>query len=513
MDSASVVLICARNTIELVAAFLGVQHAGFVPALVAPKGNAWATFEERVTKFLMASQATTVLLDASHTVEDVLRLQSALRAARPTVSVRHIAEVSAQGAAMSTLAHTAGSELAFIQFTSGSVLEPRGVAIKHSNVEANCLGMAKVHGWSREDVCLTWLPLYHDMGLVGHFASALIVGSSLVLSDPATFRKRPVSWLKNITAYRATISAAPHFAYALCAIQIADHHLTGIDLSSWKHAYNGGEPIRRNDLQRFIARFQPYGFNPSAIHPVYGLAETTLAATFPPLREFVSLNADPDALAAMRYRPARDPERTVPVLSVGAPLPGHEIRIESVDCPGQVLAEHEVGHIQIRGPSVAAGYVPADGESTLSFEGWLNTGDLGFVADGELYICGRLKDTIKKSGRNIFASDVEALALQSGIVAAAVAFEFTHGTEPALGLAAEIHRDSSPEAIASINRRIVDVLGVAVDAIWIISRHDIPKTTSGKPQRRKARMLAESGAWGLALGQVDIPASIKLRVS
>jgi len=290
--------------------------------------------------------------------------------------------------------------------------------------------------------------------------------------------------------------------------------LTGIDLSSWKHAYNGGEPIRRDDMQRFIARFQPYGFNPSAMHPVYGLAETTLAATFPPLRDFVSLNADPDALAAMRYRPACDLERTVALLSVGAPLPGHEIRIESVDSPGQVLAEHDVGHIQIRGPSVAAGYVPAGGESTLSLGGWLNTGDLGFVADGELYICGRLKDMIKKSGRNIFASDVEALALQSGIVAAAVAFEFTQGTEPALGLAAEILRDSSPEAIASINRRILDVLGVAVDAIWIISRHDIPITTSGKPQRRKARMLAESGAWGLALEQVDIPAaSIKLRAS
>src|SRR5262249_36238768 len=200
--------------------------------------------------------AATVLLAPTPAPEALPRLQSALRAARPTVSVRHIAEVSAQGAAMSTPVHTARSELAFIQFTSGSVLEPRGVAIKHSNVEANCLGMAQVHGWSREDVGLCWLPMYHDMGLVGHFASALIVGwASLVSSYSAPFRRRRVSWLKNITAYRATISAAPHFAYALCATRISDHHLTGIDLSSWKHAYNGGEPIHRDDMQRFIARF------------------------------------------------------------------------------------------------------------------------------------------------------------------------------------------------------------------------------------------------------------------
>src|SRR5262249_21057841 len=197
--------------------------------------------------------AATVLLAPTPAPEALPRLQSALRHARPAVSVRHIAEVSAQGAAMSTPIHTARSELAFIQFTSGSVLEPRGVAIRHSNVEANCLGMAKLHAWSREDVCVCWLPLYHDLGLVGHFASAVIVGWPLVLSDPATFIRRPVSWLRNITAYRATASGAPHFAYALCATRIADHNLTGIDLSSWKHAYNGGEPIRRDDMQRFIA--------------------------------------------------------------------------------------------------------------------------------------------------------------------------------------------------------------------------------------------------------------------
>jgi acyl-CoA synthetase (AMP-forming)/AMP-acid ligase II len=491
----SVVILCGHNSSRLVTLFLSCQAAGLIPCIFGPSVGPWGAFKERLLHAIQITTPSGAFFEDTVPANELEEVRSTLSRSSSTrlPIISTFDSIPAQCPFQAVLP----APLSFIQFTSGSVLSPRAVMVSHSNLSSNCAGMASVHGWNSQDVCVSWLPLYHDMGLVGHLAPSFLTGWSIIVIDPSSFARHPARWLRLITEYRGTASGAPNFAYALCT-KLPATSLDGIDLSSWKHAYNGSEPIRNADIESFVSRFRTYGFHAEALNPVYGLAESTLAVTFPKLGKKVqSLSADADELSIRgKYIPATGNGKSLDVVSVGHPLPGHDIKI--VD-PEKCVEMEEgcVGEILASGPSVVSGYL---GAPLATAEGWLKTGDLGFRWKDELYITGRIKDVIKKSGRNIFAADVEAICLKAGETAfrKAVAFEYVSGDIRRFGIAVEVApkvHDPGP-ALFRMCRLIQDYLKVSVDAIWLAPRKAIPTTTSGKTQRSRAAQIAVSGKWG-----------------
>lgn len=505
LPESSIVLLCSHNSSTLVATFLATQKAGLVPCIIAPKEHDDSAFKSRLLQCFIKASPSAVFLDDAHgpaELEEVRKEMAATGAPQP-VCIENFAWIPLD--CPSRVSREA--PLSFVQFTSGSVLNPRGVMISHTNVEANCNGMAKTHGWSSSDVCVCWLPLYHDMGLVGHLAPSCLVGWSIVLIDPMRFVRNPSRWLRLISEYGGTASGAPNFAYALCANRIPDSHLEGIDLTSWRHAYNGSEPIRRKDVEAFVERYSPYGFSSRTIKNVYGLAETTLAATFPSDESnFSYLTADPDHLASNKcFRPATPNDGGLDIVSVGRPLPGHELRIIDQES-GAECSDGQIGEIQLRGPSIMVDYVGGDAPIC---DGWLRSGDMGFCWKGDLYVTGRIKDIIKKGGKNIFAPDVEALCIRIRGIRFAAAFEFCASSRTQLGIALEV--DSRGEAatdqiIHEIRKNVLNTLRVSIDSIWMVPRHSIPRTTSGKIQRPRTAQIALSGVWGAPHNQAHTEA-------
>jgi acyl-CoA synthetase (AMP-forming)/AMP-acid ligase II len=327
-------------------------------------------------------------------------------------------------------------DLAFLQYTSGSTGEPKGVMLTHANLLANIHAMIRGCPVTPADTVVSWLPLYHDMGLIGAWLAVLCAGARLVLMLPATFIARPARWLRAISAWKGTLSAAPNFAYDLCATKLDDVDLEGLDLSSWRVAFNGAEPVHLETLERFAARLAPYGFRREALAPVYGLAENCLGVTFPPpgrgpqadrvkRREFLEKGMAEPAGADEAY--------ALTFVGCGRPLTTVELRI--VDEAGREAPEREQGRVEFRGPSATAGYYrnPAATRRVLD-RGWVDSGDLGYIAEGELYVTGRAKDLIIRAGRNIHPQELEeAVGMVPGIRLGFVAVFGTHsarsGTE------------------------------------------------------------------------------------
>ncbi|HMJ10081.1 MAG TPA: AMP-binding protein, partial [Polyangiaceae bacterium] len=295
-------------------------------------------------------------------------------------------------------------ETAFIQYTSGSTGEPKGVVVSHANLVANLRASAEAAGFGPNDVSFSWLPMYHDMGLIGGLLQGTYVGIPTFVMLPRHFVRRPESWLRAITRYRVTYTVAPNFAYSLAARRLPDSALRGLDLSCLRLAFNGAEPIDHETVAAFLERFEPYGFRPESFFPVYGLAESTLAAAFPePGRAPVYDHVQRAALAeAQRALPASSSDPgTLTFVSCGRALPDHEIRILAAE-RDEVLPERSVGEIVLSGPSVSLGYY---GKAFFESPD-LRTGDLGYLAEGRLYVVDRLKDLIIVGGRNIIPSDV-----------------------------------------------------------------------------------------------------------
>jgi acyl-CoA synthetase (AMP-forming)/AMP-acid ligase II/alkylation response protein AidB-like acyl-CoA dehydrogenase/acyl carrier protein len=495
----SIVLLCGPNSRELVINFLAVQRIGAIPSIIAPNWQAIEPFVDSVSRKANICQPSAVLLDTSFPTEHLVNLRTALDSAGlRAVRVDRLATGQPIGGGS---AERAPASLAFLQFTSGSVLEPRAVQITHENLFANLQAMASNDRWTSEDIIVCWLPLFHDMGLVGHLAGAVSRGCKLVLTDPTAFLRRPSIWLRLITQHRATLSTAPNSAYALCAHKLPESHLEGLDLSSWLWAYNGSEPIDNDAVQAFVRRFQPYGFRPSAIRNVYGMAETVLATTFPPMREEVrSVLVDSERLSQDSiFVPAQNGASAREIVSVGCAFPEHAVEIRDTD--RQPVAAGTVGEVWVKGPSVMRGYL---GEASPIQDGWLPTGDLGFLHEEELYVCGRKKELIIKAGRNIYPADVEAFVGKVDGVRfnASVAFEFEKDGRAFFGLAVEsrVPEAEHPRIEQAIRKVIIQSLAVAPDCIWILKPHSIPRTTSGKLRRRESARLAASGKWGLGMG-------------
>lgn len=396
-------------------------------------------------------------------------------------------------------------DVAFLQYTSGSTGAPKGVVLTHANLLANIRAMGEAVQADSSDVFVSWLPLYHDMGLIGAWLGSLYYGMPLVLMSPLAFLTRPSRWLWVIHKHRGTLTAAPNFAYELCLRKVDERDLEGLDLSTLRLAFNGAEPVSPNTVRHFTARFAPYGFRPQAMAPVYGLAEAAVGLAFPPLgrgANIDSIQREPFASLGNALPAKTSTPHTLEFVACGQPLPGYQIRI--VDAAGHELPERQEGRLEFMGPSTTSGYFRNAEASRQLFDGaWLDSGDLAYVAEGDIYLTSRVKDVIIRAGRNIYPYEVEEAVgdipgIRKGCVAVFGSPEPESGTERVIVVAETRETQATIlEALqAQVQRVATDLLGMPPDVAVLAPPHTVLKTSSGKIRRAAVRELYEEGRIG-----------------
>jgi fatty-acyl-CoA synthase len=510
------------NGDEFVLSFLGALFAGVVPVPIYPQLSFKnvAAYHETVAHISRASGASVLLsTDAAKPfVEPVASMVPGLRA------VVGVGDLS--GGAGSVDVSVSPDDLAFLQFTSGSTSRPKGVMVTHRNLAANAEAFM-IHGLERDsrvDKGVSWLPLFHDMGLIGFVVGPLFTDIPCVFLPTASFVRAPRLWLEKIHQHRGTITYAPNFAYALVAKRMKDRDVEGLDLSCLRIAGCGAEPIQARALEEFAARLAPAGLDPRALLPSYGMAEATLAVTFVPLGAGVRTDeVDARQLAqghATTPTDAATPRRSV--VDCGRPFPDHEVAI--LDDAGRVLGDRRVGQIVVCGPSVAAGYFEQPELTRETFKPvagrgdalWLHTGDLGYVADGRLFVCGRVKDVIIVRGRNYYPSDIEWAVgevphvRRGNVVAFGVDVDVEGrlredgGAEEQLVVCCEGARGDAPTIRDAASARIAEQFGLTVREVVVVPLASLPRTSSGKPQRRATRRLYLDGGLRGPSGSQDL---------
>jgi fatty-acyl-CoA synthase len=378
--------------------------------------------------------------------------------------------------------------LAILQFTSGSTADPKGVALPHRAVGANLDAIAHAATLDPDDdVLVSWLPLYHDMGLVGLLSLSMTTGTDLVLGAPQDFMAAPLRWMEWLSEYGGTATAGPNFSYVLAARAL--RRAEDLDLSRLRIALNGAEPVDPDTVEAFVEAAAVHGMRPGAVFPAFGMAEVAIAGTFPePLTGLRTDTVDLKVLEAERYAAPTEPDapHARRLARLGRPVQGLEIRV--VDpATGDLLADREAGELEIRGTSVCNGYY-GDEEATADLfrEGWLRTGDLAYLLEGELVMCGRIKDVIIVGGRNVFPEDIErAVSTVEGVRPGnVIAFgvEGLHGKE-AIIVVAETKLDDVSEMHHVINERVREAVGTPAKDIVLVPAGSLPKTSSGKLQR------------------------------
>ena len=398
----------------------------------------------------------------------------------------------------------AADDMALLQYTSGSTGTPKGVMITHGNMMHNCALITYGFEPDRNTGAMSWLPTFHDMGLVGGVLEPVFYGCHMVLMSPMAFLQKPVRWLRAITRYGINVSGGPNFSYDLCTQRISEEACQGLDLSSWNVAFNGAEPVRAETLQRFTEKFAPYGFRAHTHYPCYGMAETTLIVTGHQKSErpFVC-SVDANALEQHRVAPATDDsEKVRQLVSSGRELPGMQVVIVDPQT-GRPLPDRHVGEIWVTGPSVAQGYWNNVEQTLQKFEqridgsddgSYLRTGDLGFQSHGQLFVTGRSKDVIIIRGRNLYPQDIE---LTIGGCHPAVngdscaAFSVEQDSREHLVVVQEIerqHRNADlNEVIAAIRQATLEEHDISPHQVLLLRSGKLPKTSSGKIQRALCR--------------------------
>lgn len=387
--------------------------------------------------------------------------------------------------------------LAVLQFTSGSTSDPKGVMLPHRTVLANLDGAISAAAITGDDVAVSWLPLYHDMGLIGLFTLPMVAGIDLVLASPQDFMASPARWVQWISEFHGTATAGPNFSYALAARAL--RRASNLDLSSWRLALNGAEPVNPATVRDFLAAGAPFGLPETSAFPAFGMAELAIAGTFPAPNSGMRVDpVDTRVLESDRYaRPVADEnaEGARGFAFLGKPIPGLEIRIADTET-GSAMRDREVGELEIRGTSVTPGYYKRPEDTAATFRGeWFRTGDLGYTVDGELVLCGRIKDVIIVGGRNVFPEDVErAVERVDGVRPGnVIAFSITtdRGKER-LVVVAETKADDHATMRADVSKRVQESVGLPTDDVVLVLPGSLPKTSSGKLQRSLCRTRYES---------------------
>jgi fatty-acyl-CoA synthase len=491
------VALIAPESGDFVRSFFGIMAAGLVPVPLVPPAQAAdvQTFARQSRHLLAASRASAVV-----TSPDVASLLD-VPDQDPATRLLTIEELRG-GPALDEPVPVTRDATALLQFTSGSTAAPKGVVLSHASVHANVAAILGPSGLdaSATDVSVSWLPLYHDMGLIGMLISSIYAPADIVVLSPVLFLKRPTAWLEAISMHRGTVSFAPTFAYDVCVRRVKPSQVDGLDLSSWRVAGCGAEPVRARTLRAFADRFQGAGFRASSFMPSYGLAEHSLAVALSHnglrsdvvdgnrlVRESRAVPVGDDASAAAS---------AVELVGCGRPFPGHEVRV--VDDEERDLPERHVGRILARGPSVMNGYFEDPvGTAEVLRDGWLHTGDLGYLADGELYVCGRTRDLIIRHGRKYHPPDLEsAITDVQGVRPSGVVVFGINRVEEADEVVAVLEGRASlasHEFADRVRRRVRETAGLELDRVIVTPLGTIPRTTSGKVRRAETRARFEAG--------------------
>jgi 1-acyl-sn-glycerol-3-phosphate acyltransferase len=481
--------------------FFAVLRAGGIPVPIYPPGRPSQIEEHLRRHAAIANNCRAALMVTVDEAKPFARLmQSLVDTMRAVVTPEDLARDAAAFAAP----RIAASDIAFLQYTSGSTGSPKGVVLTHCNLLANIRAMGQTFRATPTDVFVSWLPLYHDMGLIGAWFGTLYHAIPLVIMSPLAFLARPQRWLKAIHRFRGTMSAAPNFAYELCARRVEDKDIRGLDLSSWRIAVNGAEPVSPDTLERFCARFAPYGFKRTTMLPAYGLAECSVGLTFTPTEEgpiVESIARDPFMNEGHAQPVPPTEPKALRFVVCGQPLPGHQVRV--VDTADRELPDRQEGRVQFRGPSATSGYFRNPEKTRELFHGdWLDSGDLGYMAEGHLVVTGRVKDMIIRAGRNIYPAELEAAVgdidgILKGNVAVFGSVDPVSRTER-LVVMAEC-RKTDPAVQEELRRRVnelaLDLVGTPADDVALVPPNTIPKTSSGKIRRAASRDIYEKGTF------------------
>ncbi|WP_130903346.1 non-ribosomal peptide synthetase [Pseudomonas sp. Sample_23] len=482
---------------DYVAAFFGCLYAGVIAVPAYPPESARRHHQERLLSIIADAEPTLLLTSAD--LRDALQQ---IDGAPPLLCVDTLDSALAEQWVEPSLP---AEHIAFLQYTSGSTALPKGVQVSHGNLVANELLIR--HGFgidvNPDDVIVSWLPLYHDMGLIGGLLQPIFSGVPCILMSPAYFLGRPMRWLEAIAEYGGTISGGPDFAYRLCSERVSESALERLDLSRWRVAYSGSEPIRLDTLERFAEKFAACGFSDNSFMASYGLAEATLFVAGTPRGTGIpALRVDDQALAQNRAEPGDGSA----VMSCGISQPEHAVLIVEPNTLEE-LADNAVGEVWAAGPSIAHGYWRNPEASAKTFvqhagRTWLRTGDLGFIRDGKLFVTGRLKDMLIVRGHNLYPQDIEQTVerevevVRKGRVAA---FAVTHNGEEGIGIAAEISRSVqkilAPDAlIKAIRQAVAEAYQEAPSVVVLLNPGALPKTSSGKLQRSACRNRLADGS-------------------
>jgi 1-acyl-sn-glycerol-3-phosphate acyltransferase len=513
LEPAQTVAIMLPTCAEFFYVFAGILLAGGIPVPIYPPLRADRIGEYATRQANILRNAESRFLFTFRQAEGLARLlQPRVPTLKGVLNAQRLAGESVPEAPRSGewrpveyFSHQArGEDIAFLQYTSGSTGDPKGVMLTHANLLANIRSILEGLEVGPGDVAVSWLPLYHDMGLIGAWLAPLFSGVPVVIMSPLAFLSRPERWLRAIHRHRGTLSPAPNFAYELCARKIADKDLEGLDLSSWRAALNGAEPVQPGTLERFAARFAACGFRREAFLPVYGLAEASLAVSAPRVGSGHTVDRIERAIFEHEGKAipvASGDAAALEFVGAGRPLPSVEVRV--VTDEGRDAGERTEGRLWFRSPSATSGYYrnAAATAALLREGGWLDSGDRAYLADGQIYITGRAKDVIIKAGRNLYPQEIEEIVgrvpgVRAGCVVAFGAPDARSGTER-LVVAAEVRSMADAKRIvAEITREVDQAMGAPPDLVELLPPHSIPKTSSGKLRRSDTRMLFINGRLG-----------------
>lgn len=484
--------------------FFGILLAGGIPVPIYPPARP-SQLEDHMRRHvhILNNCITSTLI----TVKEAKTVAALLKSQVP--SLKHVATVADLQRTDTTFIppRICETDIAFIQYTSGSTGNPKGVVLTHKNLLTNIRAMGAAVKANSNDVFVSWLPLYHDMGLIGAWLGSLYFAAQFVVMSPLSFLSRPERWLWAIHRYRGTLSASPNFGYEFCLRRIKDTEIADLDLSSWRAAFNGAEAVSPETINNFIERFSHFGFQKNAMMPVYGLAESSVGLAFPPLNrgpliDYIDRTVFMQSGEAVRVSEEESSALKFP--SCGLPLVQHQVRI--VDQANHELPERQEGRLQFRGPSATGGYYRNPEKSQELFvEDWLDSGDLAYMANGEVYLTGRIKDIIIKAGRNIYPHELEEAVgniegIRNGRVAVFGSEDKARATEK-LVILAETHSTDTQEKEklrTRVNALTVDLIGFAPDDIVLAPPNTVLKTSSGKIRRAASREVYEKGRIGKA---------------